>query len=691
MNEMIPGLRRRVDLRLEAPFALGRLTVSPANLEVSGRDGVETLEPRVMQVLVALHRSRGEAVSREELSDLCWEGRIVGDDALNRSISRLRKALAGDPAVSIDTVPKVGYRLRTPAAPVRPGRSEPPQAGARRGAPALVWLVLGSVVVGGAAATMLAPWRGDWQASAIRPLTRDPGVETDPALSPDGSLLAFAAGAGFGAPRDILLRGLAVGDPPLRLTQTPAADESAPAWSPDGTRLAFTREQDGHPCAVVVTSVPRGVERVVGRCEREGRTSLAWLDGRTLAFADRGPEGVRRLYALDLDSGARRALTRPPAAAVGDAVPVISPDGRWLAFRRTAALGSDDLWLLELATGDERALTTGGQKAGGFAWSADSTTLFFTGNRGGDFGLWAAPTRGGEPRRVSLGVMPMAGLTADRSNRLAVETVRTRGDLVTVDPAGAVASLGAAEGAVWDPDAGPGGALVYGADASGANEIWVRAPGAPPARLTAIGASFVHSPRWSPDGGRIAFLAVVAGATDIWSMSADGSGQRRLTRDGRRKAGLAWSDDGVLYYGERGETGWRLMALTPGGEPRAVPGGAGVAILRRAPDGRLFARRADDPAILLFEPASGRLSAPPGNPRAAQLEAWAAGADGIYALRRSEGQDALWRMDWAGHTRRVGAWAIAHRPTFTVRNDGVVVAARLVDDSIDLALLELSR
>jgi len=77
----------------------------------------ETIEPRVMQVLVALARASGETVSRDELIDSCWEGRAVSEDAIHRVISQLRK-LGGGPAggaFEIETVTKVGYRLTSQA------------------------------------------------------------------------------------------------------------------------------------------------------------------------------------------------------------------------------------------------------------------------------------------------------------------------------------------------------------------------------------------------------------------------------------------------------------------------------------------------------------------------------------------------------------------------------------------------
>ena len=45
-----------------------------------------------MQALVALARADGEIVTRDELIQSCWDGRIVGEDAIDRVIARLRRA-----------------------------------------------------------------------------------------------------------------------------------------------------------------------------------------------------------------------------------------------------------------------------------------------------------------------------------------------------------------------------------------------------------------------------------------------------------------------------------------------------------------------------------------------------------------------------------------------------------------------
>jgi hypothetical protein len=54
MNELSPIPRPPIELAFEPPFRLRTLEVTPAALEMRRGDDVTTLEPRVMQVLVAL-------------------------------------------------------------------------------------------------------------------------------------------------------------------------------------------------------------------------------------------------------------------------------------------------------------------------------------------------------------------------------------------------------------------------------------------------------------------------------------------------------------------------------------------------------------------------------------------------------------------------------------------------------------
>lgn len=97
-------------------FTIGNWTVSPEMncLERAGQ--THRLEPKIMQVLLALADHPGEVVSKEQLFRRVWPDTFVSDEVLTRSISELRKTFEDNPREStyIQTIPKSGYRLVAP-------------------------------------------------------------------------------------------------------------------------------------------------------------------------------------------------------------------------------------------------------------------------------------------------------------------------------------------------------------------------------------------------------------------------------------------------------------------------------------------------------------------------------------------------------------------------------------------------
>ncbi|HEY7806701.1 MAG TPA: winged helix-turn-helix domain-containing protein [Croceibacterium sp.] len=93
------------------PFKVGRATIDPISRDAMWPGGQERLQPQTLKVLVTLVSRRGEVVTRDELVQLCWDGRIVGDDVINRSISLLRHFAERAGGFEIETVSRAGYRL----------------------------------------------------------------------------------------------------------------------------------------------------------------------------------------------------------------------------------------------------------------------------------------------------------------------------------------------------------------------------------------------------------------------------------------------------------------------------------------------------------------------------------------------------------------------------------------------------
>src|SRR5918998_6113101 len=71
------------------------------------------VEPQVFDLLVFLIRNRERIVSKDEILDAVWDGRIVSEAALSSRINAARKALGdnGNEQNLIRTVHKRGFRF----------------------------------------------------------------------------------------------------------------------------------------------------------------------------------------------------------------------------------------------------------------------------------------------------------------------------------------------------------------------------------------------------------------------------------------------------------------------------------------------------------------------------------------------------------------------------------------------------
>jgi Tol biopolymer transport system component len=462
-------------------------------------------------------------------------------------------------------------------------------------------------------------------------LTIEGKVESEPALSPDGSLVAYTAEGAEGT--DIWLADIR-GGPPLRLTHDPGADGS-PTWFPDGSALAFVSDRGGSPG---IWRIPR-LGGAPKRLLPDAFDPAVSPDGLRLAFARRGQAATPRIGIATIgEPESARLVTPEPDDLWGHWQPAWSPDGMALCF-------SDlfDLHLLIVGTGEIRPLTRDGESDRHPVFSADGKRVYFSSFRGETIALWRIGVDGRGLQRLTFGTgTENRPSLATTGSRLAYTTHSGEPDLTFVDrqtgartrlagprselsPAyipdesgvvfgsdrdgawdlylqplegeragGNVRRLTDTRGAEATPAPSPDGRWVaYGRSLDGNRDIWmVPMSGGEPRPLVASPAQDLH-PAWAPDSARLAFASSRAGAPDIWVAPVQGErvvGEPvALTRGNATDYFPAWSPDGrhVAFVRTEGAVSEAWLVPVEGGAPaRPLTAGAQAECVRWERDGR---------------------------------------------------------------------------------------------------------
>jgi len=223
----------------------------------------------------------------------------------------------------------------------------------------------------------------DFEGGTDTRVTDNDAEDLDPALSPDGSRVAFISTRG-GIGRDVWV--IAITDGTLtRLTAT-VRPESDPAWAPDGASVVFSRNDEdlsGNPDGSVDTTYVDRIYRVpatggdaeymmTGSSPHWGHDNRVyfsqWLGaafGEGRAIGSRDPDGTN----VARHSGFSGEIRMQPD---------LSPDGEYVIFAN-ADPGGFRIYATHIATGEVQRITTGVASHTAPAWRPGT----FIGDGGG--------------------------------------------------------------------------------------------------------------------------------------------------------------------------------------------------------------------------------------------------------------------------------------------------------------------
>ncbi|HEX4910007.1 MAG TPA: hypothetical protein VFV64_04525, partial [Permianibacter sp.] len=514
----------------------------------------------------------------------------------------------------------------------------------------------------------------------LRPFTSEPGMELQPAFSPDGRWLAYVRFPPGSVAGEIQLR--AVDAEQQVVVATPTGTPETPVWSPDGQYLAYVVRRAGscdvHLARLAADSKRVLEDRAVSRCYGTslGVGSLQWSsDGESLLFR-KTLDGATPLVQFRWREGREQAL-----AGVYPYVFAVHPKRPQLAYADVDTM-STTLHVRDLQSGQQHALLTRAEIFFGLAWDPLHHGLLTTRSLvGGQLEYWHP-----DGRRELL--LPSAETLIEPAfspdgRQLAVVQARMTYDLWQVNLPYRVSNAGAESQRPGRPliqsnrfDYAPrfshsGQRLAFFSTRSGVPAVWLAEADGSGQRLlfdlTEPGGGVVMPThlRWSPDDRYL-----LVGATDLASYLYDFvSGQlRRLHERDIATLNPTWSYDGnVIYVSRRDASQWTIWQLELAtGQWRALAGVVGAMAEATADGGSLYVLRygdAETAGLWRYELASGRQQRLLPQLERRNWQNFSVVDDGFYFLQEAQGQLTV-------HEWREGQGATALLPLMSAQEAG---------------------
>lgn len=208
----------------------------------------------------------------------------------------------------------------------------------------------------------------DVRGERVRNLTKTPGDEWSPQVSPNGKLVAFVSASQEGTTVEVMKTN---GEDRRRLSGV-AADHGSVRWSPDSRRVAYVESQGGKAHGYVARL--DGTTPILLSSFQTQEVGSWSPNGQAVAFVARG----KGIWARNPDGVNEIQLTGTP-----DTSPVWSPDGRKIAFLSTRD-GNPEIYVMKADGTDQQRLTESPAAERDIAWSPDGRRLLFVSERDGN-------------------------------------------------------------------------------------------------------------------------------------------------------------------------------------------------------------------------------------------------------------------------------------------------------------------
>lgn len=393
----------------------------------------------------------------------------------------------------------------------------------------IMWYLIPFLAVVGLVAGLFI-WRSgrDTAIAGVQPLTSvqlaswksdlgegDPGR---PRLSPDGKLIAYSASKEGRS--SIWLKQINGGEP-FTQKQGDSVDLS-PVWSPDGGQIAYFSNRGGR--SGIWSAPALGGEPILLAALSSRATLIHWSrDASTIYF-----ELLQNLYALNIGKKEFEKLTDFDTSQIMFRDINVSPDEKRIAYVDRQDEQSD-IWIADLNGKNPERITDDEAEELSPIWHPDGMRIIYNSFRNQTKQIWVVFVE--TKRQVQLGINDTDSVSDISSDgtKLLYTTMKDDADLwgIPID-GGKEFQVTSDLGVEFWPEVSPNGeVVVYQAIrqlSTGGNvlECIILSQGLRrEVRATQIAADGFY-PRWSPDGGNIAFLRAEAGRNRLWVTTING-------------------------------------------------------------------------------------------------------------------------------------------------------------------------
>jgi len=290
------------------------------------------LEPMVVELLAYFCRHTNQIISRDQLIEQVWGGRLITDNAVTKVINKLRKNLNDDPRKPrfIATLPKKGYKFIASAselvtenitdiasnktsqvAPAEP-HTQIISISKEKSPFTRPLFFLGLIVLSVWITVLIQTDKVHSPITQVKALTRSAGNETWPQVSPNGNYLAYME---FGDKRINLWVKSLIDEKSVEITHGKENELGVgPAsWNSDGSKLAYL-VASSNSCQYYVREISGlilGEPELIHNCPAGsfGRISFTHDDNRVVyTESDDSPY---TLFEMNLATGVKRRLNQP--------------------------------------------------------------------------------------------------------------------------------------------------------------------------------------------------------------------------------------------------------------------------------------------------------------------------------------------------------------------------------------------